>query len=102
MELAEVEDAGTDVTITKSGATILGRTAGRANLARAIGAISLVRTALRATLAFLHYRRHQEGMMTTIKTRGLGASRSRVQSPASWAAPSPQPLSASSNSSLAR
>lgn len=29
VEAAEVEDAGTDVTIIKSGATILGRTVGR-------------------------------------------------------------------------
>ena len=77
-----VADAGTTVARARSGATSLVRTAGR---------ISLVRIVLRATLAFLHYRHHQEGMTTTIKTRGLGASRSRAQSPASWAAHRPQP-----------
>ena len=71
-EVAEVEDAGMDVTAVRSGATSLVRTAGKTSLARAHGGISLVRTALRSTPGFLHYRRRQEGTTTTIKTRGWG------------------------------
>ena len=67
---------------------------------RAPGGISLMRIVLKATLAFLHYRHHPEGMTTTIKTRGLGASRSHVLSPVSWTELKPQPLSISSNSFL--
>ena len=97
-----VADAGTTVARARSGVTGLVRTAGRTSLARAPRGNSLVRIVLKATPVFLHYRHHPEGMTTTIRTRGLGASKSRVQSHASWAAPRPQPLSASSNSSLAR
>ena len=94
--------AGTTVARARSGATGLVRTAGRIILARAPGGTSLVRIALRATPVFPRCRHHQEGTTIIIRTRGLVASRSRVQSPASWAAPRPQPLSASSNGSLAR
>ena len=78
-------DAVTTVARARSGATGLMRTAGRTILARAPGGTSLVRIVLRATPVFPHYRRRQEGMTTTIKTRGLGASKSHVLSPASWA-----------------
>ena len=94
------EDAGTTVAHARSGATGLVRTAGRISLARAPGGISLVRIVLKATPVFLHYRHHPEGMTTTIKTRGLGASRSHVLLPASWAELRPQPRSVSSNSLL--
>ena len=68
----EVEaDAGTIVARARSGASGLVRTAGRTSLARAPGGISLVRTFLRAMLGFLRCRHHQEGTMTTIRTRGL-------------------------------
>ena len=101
-EVAEVEDAGTDMTIVRSGATILGRTAGRANLARAPGRSSLARIALRAMAVFLHYLHHQEGTNTITRTRGPGASKSLKPLPASWAAHRPQPPTASSSSSCAR
>ena len=106
MAATEEEDVVADARMTmahaRSGATGLMRTAGRISLARALGGISLVRNVLRATPVSLHYRHHQEGMMTTIRTRGLGASRNRLPSPASWAELKPQPHSVSSNSSLAR
>lgn len=73
-----VADTGTIVARARSGVTGLVRTAGRISLARAPGGTSLVRIVLKATLAFLHYRHDLEGMTTSIKTRGLGASRSRV------------------------
>ena len=98
----EVEDDGTTVALDKGGMTCLARTAGRTSLARGLGGISLTRTTLRATQAFLLCHHRQEGMMTTTRTRGLGASRSHVLSLASWAALRPQPLSASSSSLLAR
>ena len=98
----EVEDDGKIVSHAKGGVTGLVRTACRTNLARGLGGISLVRIARKATQDFLLYHHHQEGMLTIIRTRGLGASRSRVQSLASWAVPRPQPLSASSSSLLAR
>ena len=82
--------------------TALARIAGRTSLARGLGGISLVRTALRAMQVFLLCRHRQEGMMTTTRMRGLGASRSRVLSLVSWAVLMPQPLSASSSSLLAR
>ena len=69
VEVAEVEDAGTD-------ATILGRTVGRANLARAPRGSNLVRIALRAMPVFLHCLNHQEGTKIITRTRGMGASRS--------------------------
>ena len=80
-----VTDAGTIVARARNGATSHVRTAGRTILARVPGGTSLVRIVLKATLTFLHYRHHPEGMTTTIKTRGLGASRSHVLSPVSWA-----------------
>ena len=95
-----VADARTTVARARSGTTGLVRTAGRISLARAPGGTSLVRIVLKEMLAFLHYRHHPEGMTTTIKTRGFGASRSRALSPASWAELKPQPRSISSNSLL--
>ena len=77
------EDAGTTVALARSGVTDLVRTAGKISLTRAPGGISLTRIALRETPVFLRYRHHQEGTTTTIKTRGLGASRIRVLSTAS-------------------
>ena len=79
----EVEDAGTTAAPVMGGATGLVRTAGRITLARVPGGVSLMRIVLRATQAFPQCHHHQEGMTTTIKTRGLGAFRSRVLSPAS-------------------
>src|SRR4051812_12489748 len=90
--------AGKIVAHAKAGATNLARTAGVTRLARGTGGISLVRIALMATQACRRCRLSQEGMKTATKTRGLGASKSRAQSPASWAEPKPQPLSAFSNS----
>ena len=101
-EEEEVEDAGTTAAPIRSGATGLARTTGRTSLMRVPGGISLARTVLRAMLGFLRCHHHQEGMTTTTKTRGLGASRSHALSLASWAVPWPQPLSASSSSLLAR
>ena len=85
-----VAGAGTTVALAKGGVTDLVRITGRTSLAREAGEISLVRIA------------RQEGMKTNIKTRGLGASRSRELSPASWAELRPQPRSASSNSLLVK
>ena len=93
-------DAGTIVARARSGATGLLRTAGRISLARAPRGTNHVRNVLRVTPVFLHYLHHQEGTMTTIK--GLGASRSRVLSPASWVELKPQPRSISSNSLLVK
>ena len=101
-EEEEVEDDGTTVALAKGGMTGLARTAGRTNLARGLGGISLVRIARKATQASLLFHLSQGGMKTIIRTKGLGASRSRAQSFASWAALRPQPLNASSNSLLAR
>ncbi len=96
------EDDGTTKALAKSGETDLARIAGRTSLARGLGGISLVRIARKATQGFLLYHHHQEGMTTIIRTRGLGASRNRVQSLAFWVALRPQPLTASSSSSRAR
>ena len=101
-EEEEVADNGKTVALAKGGETDLARITGRTSLARGIGGISLVRTALRATRAFLLCHHRQEGMTTTTRTRGLGASRSQVLSLASWVELRPQPLSASSSSLLAR
>ena len=92
-----VADAGTTMARARSGTTGLVRTAGRISLARAPGGTNLVRLVLKATLAFLHYRHHPEGMTATIKTRGLGASRSHALSPTSCAELKPQLHSVSSN-----
>lgn len=97
-----VEDDGMTVALARSGVTDLVRITGRTSLVKAPGGISLARTARRATQAFLLCCRRQEGTMTTTRTRGLGASRSYVLSLASWAELRPQPLSASSSSSLTR
>ena len=94
-------DAGMTVARARSGAIGLMRTAGRTILARAPGGTSLVRIAPRGTPVFPRCR-HQEGTTITIRMRGLGASRSHVQSPASSVARRPQPLNASSNSSLVK
>ena len=101
-EEEEVEDDGMTVALAKGGVTDLARIAGRTSLARALGGTSLVRTVLRAMLASLCCRHRQEGTTTIIRTRGLGASRSRALSPASWAVLRPQLLSASSSSLLVR
>ena len=97
-----VEDVGMTVARARSGATGLVRIAGRISLTRAPGGTSLVRIVLRATPVFPHYRHCQEGMTTTIRTRGLGASRSRAPSLASWVVLRPRLPSTSSSSSLAR
>ena len=95
-------DAGTTVARARSGATGLVGTAGRIILTRAPGGTSLVRIALMAMQAYLRCRLYQGGTKTAIKTRGLGASKSRAQSPASWAELKPQPLNVSSSSLPAR
>ena len=101
-EEEEVEDDGKTVALAKGGMTDLARTVGRTSLAREAGGINLVTIARMAKQASLLYCHHQEGTKTNIKTRGLGASRSRAQSLASWVAPRPQHHSASSSSLLAR
>ena len=101
-EEEEVADDGRTVALAKGGVTDLVRIAGRTSLAWEAGEISLVRIARAATQAFHLCSHRQGGTKTNIRTRGLGASRSRVQSLASWAAVRPQPLSASSSSLLAR
>ena len=80
-----VADAGTTVARARSGATGLVRTAGRTSLTREVGGISLVRIVHKTTQASLLCHHHQGGMKTSTRTRGLGASRSRVLSLASWA-----------------
>ena len=77
------QHAGKTAAPAKGGATNLTRTAGETCLAMGTGGISLVRIALTATQASLHYRRSQGEMRTVIRTRGLGASRSHVRLPAS-------------------
>ena len=101
-EEEEVEDDGTTEALARSGVTDLARIAGRTSLARELGGINLARIARRAMQAFLLCHHHQEGMTTTTRTRGLGASRSHVLSLASWAAPRSRPLNASSSSLLVR
>ena len=101
-EEEEVEDDGMTVAIAKGGVTDLARTAGKTSLAREVGGISLVRIARKARQASLLCHHHQVGMKTSIRTRGLGASRSRTQLLASWVAPRPHPHSAYSSSLLAR
>ena len=85
-EQDKAEDAGTIAAPARSGATTLARTAGRTSLVRAPGGINLARTALRATPVFLLCLHHQEGTMTTNRTKEPGASRSHAPSPASWVA----------------
>ena len=82
-EEEEVEDDGKTVALAKGGATDLARTDGRTSLAREVGGISLVRTSLKATQASLLCHQRQGGMRTSIRMRGLVASRSRAQSLAS-------------------
>ena len=98
----EVEDDGKPVALAKGGVSDLARIAGWTSLAREVGGISLVRIARTATQAFLLCRHRQRGTKTNIKTRELGASRSRAQSLASWVARRPQPHNASSSSLLVR
>ena len=101
-EEEEVEDDGKTVALAKGGETDLARITGRISLVREAGEISLVRIALAATQAFLLCHHRQGGTKTNIRMRGLGASRSRAQSLASWVACRPQPHNASSSSLLAR
>ena len=101
-EEEEVEDDGKIVALAKGGVTDLARIAGRTSLAREAGGISLVRIAHKATRASLLWHHSQGGMKTITRTRGLGASRSHMLSLASWAAPRPQPLCASSSSLFTR
>ena len=84
-----VEDAGTTVALAKGGMTGLARTAGRTSLTREVGGISLVRIARTATQASLLCHHRQGGMKTSIRTRGLGASRSCEQLLAPWRSSSP-------------
>ena len=93
------QDAGKTAALAKGGATDLARIAGRISLAKETGGTSLVRIVRKETQASLHCCRSQGGTRTIIRTRGLGASRSRARSPASWAELKPQPLNASSSSS---
>ena len=88
-EEQEAEDDGKTVALAKGGATDLARTAGRTSLAREVGGISLARIALKATRASLLCHLHQGGMNAITGTKELGASRSRTQSLASWAALKP-------------
>src|SRR4051812_11486717 len=97
-EEEDTQDAGKTAARAKGGVINLARTAGETCLARGIGGISLVRMACRATQAFPRCRLSQGGTRTATKTRELGASRSRAQSPASWAELKPQPPNASSSS----
>ena len=76
-EEEEVADNGKTVALAKGGVTYLAKIAGRTNLAREAGEISLVRIARTAMQAFLLCRHRQGGTKTNIKTRELGASRSR-------------------------
>ena len=110
-EEEEVEDDGKTVARAKGGAINLARIAGKTRLVREAGEISLAREtggislamiAHKATRASLLYHHNRGGMKTIIRTRGLGASKSRVQLLASWVAPRPQPHSASSRSLLVR
>ena len=101
-EEEEMADDGKTVALAKGGVTDLARIAGRTRLAREAGGISLARIARKVMQASLRCRRSQGEMRTVIRTRGLGASRSRAQSLASWAAHKPRPLSASSSSLLAK
>ena len=101
-EEEEMADGGKTAAFARDGVTALARTAGRTSLAREAGGTSLVRTVPTATQASLLCRLHQGGTKTNTKMMGLGASKSPVQLLASWAAPRPQPHSASSSSLLAR
>ena len=101
-EEEEVADDGKTVALAKGGVTDLARIACRTSLTREAGGISLVRIARTAMQAFLLCRHCQGGTKTNIKTRELGASRSRARSLTSWVARRPQPHSASSSSLLAR
>ena len=110
-EEEEVEDDGKTVVLVKGGVTDLARIAGRTSLVREVGGTrltrevggtSLARITHKAMRASLLYHHSQGGTKTIIRTRGLGASRSRAQSLASWAELKPQPLNASSSSLLAK
>ena len=101
-EEEEVADDGKTVAFARDGVIALARTAGRTSPVRELEGISLVRIARKATQASLLFHHSRGGMNTIIKTKGLGASKSRAQSLASWVARRPQPHSASSSSLLAR
>ena len=101
-EEEEVADDGRTVAFARDGMTALARTAGRTSLAREVGGTSLAREVGETSLARIAHKamrasllcHHSQGGTKTITgTRGLGASRSRAQSLASWAALRPQPLS---------
>ena len=78
-EEEEVADDGKTVAFTRDGVTALARTIGRTSLARKAGGTSLVRATRTATQASLLCRHRQEGMTTTIRTRGLpGATHYRL------------------------
>ena len=77
------QDVGKTVALTKGGVTDLARTASRGSLSRKVGGIILARIAHKATQASLRYCRNQGEMRTVIRTKGLGASRNDVRSPAS-------------------
>ena len=96
------QDAGKTMAHAKGGAINLARITGKTRLTRETGGISLAWIARKATQASLCCRRSQGETRAAIRTRGLGASRSHVLSPASWAEPRPQPRSASSNSLLVK
>ena len=101
-EEEEAVDDGKTVAFARDGVTALARTAGGTRLAREAGGTNLVRATRTATQASLLCRLHRGGTKTNTKTMGLGASKSRVQLLASWAAPRPQLHSASSSNLLAR
>ena len=101
-EEEEVADDGKTAAFARDGVTALARTTDRTSLAREAGGTNLVRATRTATQASLLCRLHRGGTKTNTKMMGLGASKSRVQLLACWAAPRPQPHSASSSSLLAR
>ena len=78
-----MQDAGKTAARAKGGAINIVRIAGKTRLVRETGGIGLARIARKGTQASLHCRHIQGEMRTIIKTRGLGASRSHVLSPAS-------------------
>ena len=76
-------DAGKTEAFAKGGATDLARITGRISLMRETGGISLARIVRKEMQASLRCHRSQGEMRTSIRTRGLGASRSHARSPAS-------------------
>ena len=78
-EEEEVADDGKTGALAKGGETHIARITGRTSLAREVGGISLVKITRNATQASLLCHHRQGGMKTSIRTRGLVASRSRAQ-----------------------